>query len=269
VTDQAAIARIVADCDRYWRETGVPSAALREMRLQLEQHLIEAAADGGSPEKVVGADLAAFAEAWASEYRKPNPDPARWSEVTSGRAAGRRGARWELLSYVAGGLALVGGVVAGSRFAGGDQVESNETWRWVWTVLAIGMGVGEMFTAGFFLLPFAIGAAASAILAWAGVGDILSQALVFFGVSSVSFAYLRRYVQRQDRMEQPRVGANRWVGATGLVLAEIDSHLDTGMVRIEGEQWRATTDSGERLQPGTRVVVRAVRGARLVVDKVE
>jgi membrane protein implicated in regulation of membrane protease activity len=269
VTDQAAIARVVADCDRYWRETGVPGSALREMKMQLEQHLIEAAADGGSPEKVVGPDLAQFAEAWASEYRKPNSNPQRWSEVTSGASARKRGARWEFFTYAAGGLALVGGAVAGSRLLGGEPVESNETWRWVWTVMAIGMGVGEMFTAGFFLLPFAIGAAASAILAWAGVGDLLSQALVFFGVSAVSFAYLRRYVQRQDAMEQPRVGANRWAGATGLVLAEIDANLGTGMVRIDGEEWRATTDSGERLQPGTQVVVREVRGARLVVDPVE
>ena len=90
----------------------------------------------------------------------------------------------------------------------------NEVWRWLWTIFAIVMGIGEIFTAGFFLLPFAVGAAAAAILAWFNAA-ILAQWLVFFGVSIFSFAFLRRYIGRQDEGEQPRVGANRWVGSEG------------------------------------------------------
>ena len=65
----------------------------------------------------------------------------------------------------------------------------NEVWRWLWTIFAIVMGIGEIFTAGFFLLPFAVGAAAAAILAWFNAA-ILAQWLVFFGVSIFSFAFL-------------------------------------------------------------------------------
>lgn len=269
MTDQAAIVRIVADCDRYWRETRVPASAIREMRLQLEQHLGEAAADGTDPEKVVGPDLAEFAEAWASEYRRPSSNPDRWNEVTSGTSATQRRARWELLTYAAGAIALVGGAVAGSRISGGDSVQSNETWRWVWTFLAIGLGIGEIFTAGFFLLPFAVGATAAAVLAWISVGGPLAQWLVFFGISAISFAYLRQFIARQDAREQPRIGANRWVGAQGIVLQEIDADAGTGMVRLDGERWRATTDGGLSLAEGTKVVVLDVRGARLVVEPAE
>ncbi len=269
MTDQAAIVRIVADCERYWRETGVPGSAIRDMRMQLEQHLVEAASDGAVPEQVVGRDLAGFAEAWASEYRKPTTDPNKWSDVTSGASATRRGARWELITYVAGALALVAGALAGSRISGGGSVDTDSTWRWVWTLLAVGMGIGEMFTAGFFLLPFAIGALAAAVLAWISVGGLLTQWLVFFGVSAISFGYLRRYVERQDQKVQPRIGANRWVGAAGVVLSTIDPHAGTGMVRIDGEEWRATTDLDTTLEAGARVTVTAVRGARLVVEPSE
>lgn len=142
----------------------------------------------------------------------------------------------------------------------------NEVWRWLWTIFAIVMGIGEIFTAGFFLLPFAIGAASAAILAWAGTG-ILAQWLVFFGVSIVSLAYLRRFITRQDEAEQPKVGANRWVGAEGIVLEDIDPHTGAGMVRVATEEWRATA-----LQPipkDARIIVNEVRGARFVVDPLE
>ena len=142
----------------------------------------------------------------------------------------------------------------------------NEVWRWLWTIFAVVMSVGEIFTAGFFLLPFAIGAGGAAILAWAGTG-VLAQWLVFFGLSVFSLAYLRRFINRQDEAEQPKVGANRWVGEEGVVLEDIDPVTDAGMVRILREEWRATA-----LQPipkGTRIVVTEIQGARLTVERLE
>lgn len=267
MSERAEVARIVADCERYWRETGVPRRAVAEMRLELEQHLVEAEADGRDPESVVGPDLAGFAETWAAEYRRPDR-ASDFARITTGRT-GTTADRRVLWTYAAGAAALVAGVAAGNLLAGGgggDDVD-NELWRWVWVIFALGMGVGEIFTAGFFLLPFAIGAAAAAVLAWLGV-NLLAQWLVFFGVSLVALAYLRRFIARQDTLDQPRVGANRWLDARGIVLEAIDPVSGSGMVRVENEEWRATTD-GEPIPAGSRIVVRNVRGARLVVEQVE
>jgi membrane protein implicated in regulation of membrane protease activity len=130
--------------------------------------------------------------------------------------------------------------------------------------MAVVMGIGEMLTAGFFQLPFAIGAAVAAILAWLDV-DGVYQWIAFFLVSGVAFAYLRRFVRGQDEGEQPPIGANRWVNRTGMVLETIDVDAATGIVRIDGgEEWRATSDGGP-ITAGTRVIVNEVRGARLVV----
>lgn len=140
----------------------------------------------------------------------------------------------------------------------------NEMWRWLWTIFAIALGIGEMFTAGFFLLPFAIGGAAAAILAWAG-SPIVAQWLVFFGVTVFSLAYLRRFIGRQDEADQPRVGANRWIGSEGVVLQGIDPHSGAGMVRILNEEWRATAMG--KIPAGARIVVTQVDGARLIVEQ--
>ena len=138
----------------------------------------------------------------------------------------------------------------------------NEVWRWLWTGAALVFGLAEVFTAGFFLLPFAIGAAAAAVLGWLDV-HILWQWLAFFVATAVSFVYLRRFVRRQNDEDQPRVGAYRLIDARGMVIERVDEDAETGMVRIGGEQWRAV--AAEPLEPDTKVMVTEVRGTRLVV----
>jgi membrane protein implicated in regulation of membrane protease activity len=141
----------------------------------------------------------------------------------------------------------------------------NELWRWLWLGLATVLGIGEVLTAGFFLLPFVIGAGMAALVAWLGIAP-LAQWLVFFGISLLSWALLHRYIKTQDSDGQPRVGANRWEGATGLVLEEIDPVSGKGMVRVSGEEWRATVEDGQENIPiGNAIEVIGVVGTRLVV----
>lgn len=141
----------------------------------------------------------------------------------------------------------------------------NELWRWLWLGLAAVLGIGEVLTAGFFLLPFVIGAGLAALVAWLGIAP-LAQWLVFFGISLLSWALLHRYIKTQDSDGQPRVGANRWAGATGLVLEEIDPVSGKGMVRVSGEEWRAAVEDGQENIPiGDTIEVIGVVGTRLVV----
>ncbi len=254
---------LLGEIERYWRETGVPKSAVPEMRLELEQHLSEATAEGHTVEDVIGPDPAAFAESWAAAFRKRRSSTATWHEVQTGTADRIRKNRRDLTLFGIGTVAVVAAVAVAGQ--GGNEVD-NEAWRWLWTIFAIVMSIGEIFTAGFFLLPFAIGAGAAAVLAWVGAG-VLAQWLVFFGLSVFSLAYLRRFISRQDEGEQPKVGANRWIGEVGVVLEDIDPVTDAGMARILREEWRATA-----LQPipkGARIVVIDIQGARLTVERLD
>ena len=252
--------RIVNEIERYWLETGLPSEAVMEMSTELDQHLADVEADGRNVEDVVG-DQPRFAESWASAYQgKP---VATWDDVQSGKTKKKRDTRRDVILYGIGAAAVVAAAAVIGQ--GGNDVD-NEVWRWMWTIFAIVMGIGEIFTAGFFLLPFAVVAAAAAILAWLNAA-IVAQWLVFFGVSIFSLAFLRRYIGRQDEGEQPRVGANRWVGSEGLVLQDIDPQTGAGMVRILHEEWRAEALSP--IETGARVVVKEVKGARLIVEQLE
>lgn len=252
--------QVLADVERYWRATGLTPETVTEMRAELEQHLLEAERDGRSVDEVTG-DRASFAEGWAAVRRGKAVES--WADVQSGRTRRRKEARREAILYGSGAAALVAAVAVAAQ--GGSDVD-NELWRWLWTIFAIVVGIGEIFTAGFFLLPFAIGGAAAAILAWVSA-PVIAQWLVFFGVTTISLVYLRRFIGRQDEGEQPRVGANRWVGSEGIVLQGIDPHSGAGMVRILNEEWRAAAPG--KIPAGSKIVVTQVDGARLIVERLE
>lgn len=252
----------VDEIERYWRAAGIPRATVAEMRLELEQHLRDAEDDGRTLGDVVGDDPGEFAQSWASAYRGRR-ETASWADFRSGTTDRDRRNRRDLIWYSIGTLAVVAGATVAGQ--GGTDVD-NEIWRWLWTIFALVMGIGEIFTAGFFLLPFAIGAAAAAVLAWFNV-IVIAQWLVFFGVSIFSMAYLRRFIERQDEGDQPVLGANRWVTKPGIVLEDIDPDSGAGMVKVDTEEWRATAH--QHIPKGTRIVVTEVSGTRLLVEPYE
>ncbi|GBE20767.1 MAG TPA: NfeD family protein [Actinobacteria bacterium] len=257
------VVQIVADCERYWIATQVPRRAALEMKAELEQHLRLAAAEGKSPEAVVGSDLSFFAEMWAREQRDPLIDPARtWRLVANGKQLHHRSRLGVIVVFVAAAVAI--GLAAAVFDKGSNEME-NELWRWVWISAAFVFGVGEVFTAGFFILPFAVGAVVAAVLAWLNVA-VGVQWAAFIVVSILALIGLRRLAPADE--PQPSVGANRLIGSFGKVLEAVEPIHDQGRVKVETEEWRATTDA-ERIEEGTTVTVIGVRGTRLVVQPIE
>lgn len=146
------------------------------------------------------------------------------------------------------------------------DVGSPELWRWVWLVAAGAFTIGEIAVAGsFFLFPFAVGALVAALVAFAG-GSVALEWVLFVAVSAAAVGVMRPLARRLDSRPQSRVGANRWVGTEGVVLREIPAGAgSTGVIRIEREEWRAESFTGEPIPLGSTVLVSRVDGTRLVV----
>ena len=126
-------------------------------------------------------------------------------------------------------------------------------WGMVWLVIAGAAGIGEILSAGsFMLLPFAAGALGASLLSFLGVPPVVTW-LVFLAASFVTFLALRPLARRMNAEESPaRVGANRLVGEQGVVLTTIPGGpAELGMVRIHREQWRAESIDRRPLEPGT------------------
>ncbi|MDP2183039.1 MAG: NfeD family protein [Actinomycetota bacterium] len=137
-------------------------------------------------------------------------------------------------------------------------------WLWAWIVLAAALFIGEIFTAGFFMLPFGIGASAAAVLEFLGVGPVW-QWIAFIGVSAIAFMAFRTVVDRLTHEPPVRTGVDRLIGKRGLVIEELVPDSPVGQVRIEREEWRADTPGHQVIPVGTTVVVDSVVGAHLMV----
>jgi membrane protein implicated in regulation of membrane protease activity len=139
---------------------------------------------------------------------------------------------------------------------------------WIlWLVAAGLLGVGEMHQGGFYLLPFALGAALAAVVSLLGVGAPLA-AIVFVLASVIVVGALRPVARRHRRLPPAiRTGAAALVGRRAMVLDRIANDEGVGCVRIEGgEVWTARSyDDDEVIDAGERVEVVEIRGATALV----
>jgi membrane protein implicated in regulation of membrane protease activity len=139
---------------------------------------------------------------------------------------------------------------------------------WVlWLIAAVVLAVGEIATTGFFLAPFAGGAAVAAVLAGIGAGAIVAWA-AFLVVSIVLLAALRPLARSQSRGRAVKTGPAALVGQTAMVVERIANAEGVGCVKLDGEIWTARAyDDDEVIEPGTRVHVLEIRGATALVSE--
>jgi len=136
----------------------------------------------------------------------------------------------------------------------------------VWLIAACLLGIGEMHQGGFYLAPFAIGAALAAVVSLLGVGVALG-AIVFVLGSAIVFGTLRPIARRHRRLPAPiRTGAAALVGRPAIVIERIANDEGVGCVKVDGEVWTARSyDEDETFDTGERVEVVEIKGATALV----
>jgi len=131
-------------------------------------------------------------------------------------------------------------------------------------VLGVLLCALEIVVPGLVVLPFGLGAVVAGIAGFLGA-EPLVQAIVFIVTSTGFFLALRPIARRlNDSGPSEGIGSQRLINATGVVLEHIAGG-DTGLVRIDREEWRAESADGRVLVPGTAIRVQQVVGTRVVV----
>ena len=150
-----------------------------------------------------------------------------------------------------------------------------DNWIWIlWAVLGVALIVAEIFTTGFVLLWFGIGALVAAIAGLVGLNSVPLQFLIFAIVSisltAASRTIFANLLPRGSSDDALKSGVDALPGKIGTVVSSSEGALHEGAVKVFGSTWTAYPAAGERpLIAGERVLVESVEGASIYVRRVE
>jgi len=147
----------------------------------------------------------------------------------------------------------------------------NEFLWLIWVLLGVVLIVAEIFTLGFVLFWFGLGAFAAAIAGYFGAP--LGIQFLIFAVSSIVLTVLSRTIfakyYSHDDNDRIKTGIEALPGKIGTVTADSSGSLNEAAVKVFGSTWTAfPADPDEQLRTGEKVEVVEVRGSSLYVRAV-
>jgi len=125
----------------------------------------------------------------------------------------------------------------------------------LWVIISIVCLILELSSGDFFILCFAIGAAAAAILAGCGL-SLTWQIILFAVVSALSLLLVRpALIKKLHKPHRERLSnAEAMIGREGRVSEPIEAG-GYGRVAIDGDDWKAVGVEGMAIAQGSRVRV--------------
>ena len=148
-----------------------------------------------------------------------------------------------------------------------------EQLAWIlWIVLGVILIIAEIFTFGFVLLCFGIGALAAALGSALGFGftlQFLIFAIVSIALTAMSRTIFAKYFLPDDE-DSIKMGIDSLPGQIGTVTIESRGVLNEGAVKVFGSTWTAfPIDSETTLTEGEKVEVVRVQGSSIYVQNIE
>ncbi len=134
-----------------------------------------------------------------------------------------------------------------------DFFTSNQ-WL-IWIIISVLCLILELSSGDFFILCFAIGAAAGAILAGCGA-SLTWQIIIFAIVSALSLLLVRpTLIKKLHKPHRERLSnAEAMIGKEGRVSEAIEAG-GYGRVAIDGDDWKARSADDSAIDKGMRVRV--------------
>jgi membrane protein implicated in regulation of membrane protease activity len=150
-----------------------------------------------------------------------------------------------------------------------------DNWFWIlWCILGAILIVAEVFTSGFVLLWFGVGALAAAFAGIVGIHNLGLQFIIFafvsIGLTAASRTIFVNYFSREKTGDSLRTGVDSLPGKIGTVVSSSRGAMREGAVKVFGSTWTAYPAEGESaLEAGERVRVESVEGSSIYVRRID
>ena len=125
----------------------------------------------------------------------------------------------------------------------------------------------EIITMGLTTIWFAGGALVGAVMAAFSL-PLWSQIIAFVIVSVILLILTRPWALKYLNSRTVRTNADSLIGQTALVKETINNMESKGLVQLNGQDWTARSfEAGEIIPEGSEVVVKEIRGVKLIVER--
>lgn len=138
----------------------------------------------------------------------------------------------------------------------------------IWLIAAIVLVILEIFTSGFGVICFAVGAVFSALGAYLEL-NLIWQLVIFAAASMLAFIFIRPVVLRvlEKKSKEVKTNADALIGKVAMVSEAIDSEKNTGRVAVDGDDWKAVSQDGSVINKGEKVEIVSRDSIILTVKK--
>lgn len=144
-----------------------------------------------------------------------------------------------------------------------------DIWQ-IWLAVGLAMAVLEIFTSGFAVLCFGIGAVGAAVVA-AVTPDIRWQVGAFVLCSFIALLYVRPFFKKifSHGKPAPKSGVEALIGRKVRVETDILPDRSGGRVAVDGDSWKAVSADDSAIRKGETVVICSVDSVVLTVERLQ
>ena len=140
---------------------------------------------------------------------------------------------------------------------------------WVlWLIAAVVFFIGEVMTEGFCLLWFSVGSLVALFFTLL-TDNIIILFAIFLTVAIILLLSTRKLTENfLNSRKKVESNVNALIGKKAKIIESIDEIEGFGKVKVNGEVWKAiTNDPSLNFEVGETVIIKAIDGVKLIIEK--
>lgn len=142
----------------------------------------------------------------------------------------------------------------------------EEQMPWVWLgVIVLSCFVEFTTPVQLTAIWMALGGVAAIISELCGA-PIYLQVIIFIVVTAAAVILTRPLAKKLMKFEKTATNSDMLVGKTGKVISSVNGRKEVGRVKVMGDIWNAVADNGELIPEDTEIRIKAIEGAKLVIE---
>ena len=138
--------------------------------------------------------------------------------------------------------------------------------QYLWLVLAVLLFVIEAATVSLVSIWVGLGAIAAFIAAMFGA-DLFTQCIIASVFSLILIIFTRPFAKKILKVRNVKTNANSNIGKIGIVIVKIENDKGNGRVNVAGLDWLARSEDDIVIEEDEKVLIKAIEGATLIVEK--